>query len=158
MQRIRSNHIQMKVILLKDVKGQGKKNDVIEVSDGYGRNFLIKNGLATVATSTQVNSINISKAAEEKRKAAEKAEAIKLAKELETKTVVVEIKTGETGKLFGALNTQAIADALKKQGVDIDKKKIVLSDPIKSVGEYTITVKPYAEVSAKLKVIVKAAQ
>ena len=66
----------MKVILLKDVKGQGKKNDVIEVSDGYGRNFLIKNGLATVATSTQVNSINISKAAEEKRKAAEKAEAI----------------------------------------------------------------------------------
>ncbi len=148
----------MKVILLKDVKGQGKKNDVIEVSDGYGRNFLIKNELATVATSTQVNSINISKAAEEKRKAAEKAEAIKLAKELETKTVVVEIKTGETGKLFGALNTQAIADALKKQGVDIDKKKIVLSDPIKSVGEYTITVKPYAEVSAKLKVIVKAAQ
>ena len=148
----------MKVILLKDVKGQGKKNDVIEVSDGYGRNFLIKNGLATIATSTQVNSINISKAAEENRKAAEKAEAIKLAKELETKTVVVEIKTGETGKLFGALNTQAIADALKKQGVDIDKKKIVLSDPIKSVGEYTITVKPYAEVSAKLKVIVKAAQ
>ena len=148
----------MKVVLTADVKGQGKKNDVIEVSDGYGRNFLIKNGLATVATSTQVNSINISKAAEEKRKAAEKAEAIKLAKELETKTVVVEIKTGETGKLFGALNTQAIADALKKQGVDIDKKKIVLSDPIKSVGEYTITVKPYAEVSAKLKVIVKAAQ
>lgn len=148
----------MKVILLKDVKGQGKKNDVIEVSDGYGRNFLIKNGLATVATSTQVNSINISKAAEEKRKAAEKAEAIKLAKELETKTVVVEIKTGETGKLFGALNTQAISDALKKQGVELDKKKIVLSDPIKSVGEYTITVKPYAEVSAKIKVIVKAAE
>ena len=148
----------MKVILLKDVKGQGKKNDVIEVSDGYGRNFLIKNGLATVATSTQVNSINISKAAEEKRKSAEKAEAVKLAKELETKTVVVEIKTGETGKLFGALNTQAISDALKKQGIDLDKKKIVLSDPIKTVGEYTITVKPYAEVSAKLKVIVKAAQ
>lgn len=148
----------MKVILLKDVKGQGKKNEVIEVSDGYGRNFLIKNGLATVATSTQINSINISKAAEEKRKAAEKAEAVKLAKELETKTVVVEIKTGETGKLFGALNTQAISDALKKQGIDLDKKKIVLSDPIKTVGEYTITVKPYAEVSAKLKVIVKAAQ
>lgn len=70
-------------------------------------------------------------------------------------TVTVEIKTGETGKLFGALNTQAIADALEKQGVSKDKKKIVLSDPIKSVGEYTITVKPYAEVSAKLKVVVK---
>ena len=73
-------------------------------------------------------------------------------------TVTVEIKTGETGKLFGALNTQAIADALEKQGVSIDKKKIVLSDPIKSVGEYTITVKPYAEVSAKLKVVVKPAK
>ena len=72
--------------------------------------------------------------------------------------MTVEIKTGETGKLFGALNTQAIADALEKQGVSIDKKKIVLSDPIKSVGEYTITVKPYAEVSAKLKVVVKPAK
>lgn len=147
----------MKVILLKDVKGQGKKNDVLEVSDGYGRNFLIKNGLAALATSTQINSINISRAAEEKRKAAEKAEAVKLAAQLEKITVVVEIKTGETGKLFGALNTQAIADALGKQGITLDKKKIVLSDPIKTVGEYVITVKPYAGVSAKLKVVVKAA-
>ncbi len=148
----------MKVILLKDVKGQGKKDDVLDVSDGYARNFLIKNGLANPATSTQINSIKISRAAEEKRRAAEKAEAVKLAARLEQMTVTVEIKTGETGKLFGALNTQAIADALEKQGVSIDKKKIVLSDPIKSVGEYTITVKPYAEVSAKLKVVVKPAK
>jgi ribosomal protein L9 len=148
----------MKVILLKDVKGQGKKDDVIDVSDGYGRNYLIKNGYATLATSTQINSIKISRAAEEKRKAAEKAEAIKLAARLEQMSVTVEIKAGETGKLFGALNTQAIADALEKQGVSIDKKKIVLTDPIKSVGDYVITVKPYAEVSAKLKVSVKAAK
>ena len=95
----------MKVILLKDVKGQGKKDDVLDVSDGYARNFLIKNGLATPATSTQINSIKISRAAEEKRRAAEKAEAVKLAARLEQMTVTVEIKTGETGKLFGAHNT-----------------------------------------------------
>jgi len=146
----------MKVILLKDVKGQGKKDDVVEVSDGYARNFLIKNGLAKQASSTGINSIQIAKAAEERRKAIEKAEAVELAKKLESMSVVVEIKAGETGKLFGALNTQAIADALSKQGVTIDKKKIVLADPIKAVGDYVITVKPYAEVSAKLKVTVKA--
>ena len=108
------------------------------------------------ASATSVNSIKIAKAAEDHRKSVEKAEAIELAKKIETMHVVVEIKAGETGKLFGALNTQSIADALQKQGVSIDKKKIVLSDPIKTCGEYVITVKPYAEVSAKLKVTVKA--
>lgn len=147
----------MKVILLKDVKGQGKKNDIIEVSDGYARNFLLKNGLAKEATATNVNSINIAKKAEEHRKAVEKAEAVELAKKLGEISVTVKIKVGETGKLFGALNTQAIADAIKAQhGLDIDKKKIVLAEPIKSVGVYTVTVKPYAEVSAKLKVTVAA--
>lgn len=147
----------MKVILLKDVKGQGKKNDIIEVSDGYARNFLLKNGLAKEATATNVNSINIAKKAEEHRKAVEKAEAVELAKKLGEISVTVKIKVGETGKLFGALNTQAIADAIKAQhGLEIDKKKIVLAEPIKSVGVYTVTVKPYAEVSAKLKVTVAA--
>ena len=147
----------MKVVLLQDVKGQGKKNDVINVSDGYARNFLIKNKLAVEATATMINSLNISKAADEHRKAVEKAEAIELAKKIDAISVSVKIKVGETGKLFGALNTQAIADALKAQhDIDIDKKKIVLSDPIKLVGTYTVTVKPYAEVSAKLKVIVSA--
>ncbi len=147
----------MKVILLKDVKGQGKKDDIINVSDGYARNFLLKNGLAKEATSTNVNSVNIAKKAEEHRKAVEKAEAVELAKKISDISVSVKIKVGETGKLFGALNTQAIADALKAQhGLEIDKKKIVLSDPIKSVGSYTVTVKPYAEVSAKLKVTVSA--
>ena len=147
----------MKVILLKDVKGQGKKDDIIDVSDGYARNFLLKNGLAKEATSTNINSVNIAKKAEEHRKAVEKAEALELAKKINDITVTVKIKVGETGKLFGALNTQAIADALKSQhNIDIDKKKIVLADPIKSVGAYTVTVKPYAEVSAKLKVVVAA--
>lgn len=147
----------MKVILLKDVKGQGKKDDIINVSDGYARNFLLKNGLAKEATSTNVNSVNIAKKAEEHRKAIEKAEAIKLAERINDIEVTVQIKVGQTGKLFGALNTQSISDAIKAQhGLDIDKKKIVLSEPIKSVGAYTVTVKPYAEVSAKLKVIVSA--
>ena len=143
----------MKVILLKDVKGQGKKDDVIEVSDGYARNFLLKNGLAKEATSTNLNSVNIAKKAEEHRKAVEKAEAMELAKKISAVSVVVKIKVGETGKLFGALNTQAIK---AQHNIDIDKKKIVLADPIKSIGVYTVTIKPYAEVSAKLQVTVAA--
>ena len=147
----------MKVLLLQDVKGQGKKDDVIEVSDGYARNFLLKNGLAKEATATNLNSVNIAKKAEEHRKAVEKAEAMELAKKISAVSVVVKIKVGETGKLFGALNTQAIADALKAQhNIDIDKKKIVLADPIKSIGVYSVTIKPYAEVSAKLQVTVAA--
>ncbi len=146
----------MKVILTQDVKGQGKKDDVIEVSDGYARNFLIKNKLAVEATSAMVNSIKIKKAADEHRRAEEKAAALELAKKISGTTVTVKIKVGETGKLFGALNTQAVADALKEAGYDIDRKKIVLPDVIKTVGVYEITVKPYAEVSAKIKVSVEA--
>lgn len=146
----------MKVILTQDVKGQGKKDDVIEVSDGYARNFLIKNKLAVEATSAMINSIKIKKAADEHRRAEEKAAAIELAKKISGTTVAVKIKVGETGKLFGALNTQAVADALKEAGYDIDRKKIVLPDIIKTVGVYEITVKPYAEVSAKIKVSVEA--
>ena len=146
----------MKVILTQDVKGQGKKDDVIEVSDGYARNFLIKNKLAVEATSAMINSIKIKKAADEHRRAEEKAAALELAKKISGTTIAVKIKVGETGKLFGALNTQAVADALKEAGYDIDRKKIVLPDVIKTVGVYEITVKPYAEVSAKIKVSVEA--
>ena len=146
----------MKVVLLQDVKGQGKKNDIITVSDGYARNFLIKNKLAVEATNTMVNSLQISKAADEHRKAVEKAEAVALAKKLEGTTVVVKIKAGETGKLFGALNTQSVADALASQGYTVDRKKIVIDGVIKSVGTYTVVIKPYAEVSAKIKVQVEA--
>lgn len=146
----------MKVILTADVKGQGKKNDIINVSDGYARNYLIKNKLAVEATASMTNSLEISKRADEHRKAVEKAEAVELSKRMTGMNVTVKIKVGETGKLFGALNTQAVADALAKEGVQVDKKKIVLGDVIKSVGTYDVTVKLYAEVSAKIKVTVEA--
>ena len=146
----------MKVILTADVKGQGKKNDIINVSDGYARNYLIKNKLAVEATSSMVNSLEISKKADEHRKAVEKAEAVALAQRINGMNVVVKIKVGETGKLFGSLNTQSVADALKEKGVEIDTKTIVINDVIKSVGTYDVVVKPYAEVSAKIKVTVEA--
>lgn len=146
----------MKVILLQDVKAQGKKGEIINVADGYARNYLIKNGLATEATAAGVNSIKIANAAADHRRAVEKAEAQELAKKIEGTTVTVKLKVGENGKLFGALNTQSIADALAECGLHVDKKKVVISEPIKSLGEYTVTVKPYAEVSAKLKVRVAA--
>ncbi len=145
----------MKVILLQDVKGQGKKGDIIEAKDGYARNFLFKNGLATEATASGINSIKIAKAAEDHRKAIARAEAVELAKKIESMTVTVKIKVGANGKLFGALNTQNVADALDEQGIQIDKKKIVISEPIKSLGTYTVIVKPYAEISAKLRVKVE---
>lgn len=142
----------MKVILIKDVKAQGKKGDVIEVSDGYAKNFLLKNNLAIEATSVNLNSLKISKDAADHRKAVEKAEAEALAEKLEGLTITIKMKVSETGKIFGALNTQSIADALQKEGLSVDKKKIVLPEPIKTIGIHTVTVKPYAEVSAKLKV------
>ncbi len=144
----------MKVILIKDVKAQGKKGDVINVSDGYAKNYLFKNDLAIEATSVNLNSLKISKEAADHRKSVEKADAEELAKRIDGMTVTIRMKVSETGKIFGALNTQAIADALEKEGVVIDKKKIVLPEPIKTVGMHTVTVKPYAEVSAKLKISV----
>ena len=144
----------MKVILTQDVKEQGKKGDVIDVSDGYARNYLIKNGFAKEATSVNLNSLMISNEAEAHRKAVEKAEAVKLAEKLNGSTVTVKLKVSETGKIFGALNTQSIADALASQGISIDKKKIVLPEPIKTVGSHTVIIKPYAEVQATLKVVV----
>lgn len=145
----------MKVILIKDVKAQGKKGDVINVSDGYAKNFLFKNGLAIEATSMNLNSLKISKDAADHRKSVEKAEAEALAAKINGMTVTISLKVSDTGKIFGALNTQSIADALAKEGIEIDKKKIVLPEPIKTVGAHTVTVKPYAEVSAKLKVVVE---
>lgn len=146
----------MKVILTSDVKGQGKKNDIIDVSDGYAVNFLFKNKLAVEATASKVNSIKVSKDAADHHKKVEKAEADELAKRLNEITLTVPVKVGENGKLFGALNTLSISEALSKAGVEIDKKKIVLNEPIKSTGSYLVTVKPYAEVSAKLKINVVA--
>lgn len=146
----------MKVILKADVKGQGKKGEVINVSDGYARNFLFKNGLAEEATASGMNAVRLAAEAAEHRKAVEKAAAIELKKQLDATTVTVKIKVGESGKLFGALNTQAISDALAKQGMEVDKKKIVIAEPIKALGRYTVTAKLYPEIAAKLTVVVEA--
>ncbi|MCL2374935.1 MAG: 50S ribosomal protein L9 [Firmicutes bacterium] len=146
----------MKVILTQDVKGQGKKGDVVEVSDGYARNFLFKNRFATEATSSQLNVINMQKEAAAHHKAVEKAEAVALAKKIDELEVVLKVKVGTNGKIFGAINTQNIADGMAKKGIAIDKKKIVLKDPIKSSGQYKIVVKTYAEVSGTLSLVVEA--
>jgi len=146
----------MKVILTKDVPKQGKKGDLIEVSDGYARNFLFKNGLASEATSSAVNAIKIQREAQSHHKAQEKAAAQELAKTLTNTPVTIKAKVGANGKLFGALNTQSIADALQAKGHTLDKKKIVLTEPIKTLGTHKITIKPYAEVSAVISVTVEA--
>lgn len=146
----------MKVILTQDVKAQGKKGDIVNVSDGYARNYLFKNNLAVEANATNVNSVNLQKAAVVHHKAEEKAAAVALAAKLNQTSVHIKIKTGENGRLFGALNTQAIADALRNSGIEVDKRKIVLAEPIKALGSYKVQVKPYAEVSATLTVIVEA--
>ncbi len=146
----------MKVILTQDVKSQGKKGDIINVSDGYARNFLFKNNLAVEANAANVNSVNIKKAADAHRKQEEKAAALELAKQLNATEVSVAIKTGENGRLYGSLGGGDIAAALEKIGITVDKRKIVLTSPIKSLGTYKVAVKPYAEVSATLTVHVVA--
>ena len=142
----------MKVILAADVKGQGKKGEIIDVSDGYARNYLIKNGLAVVASSTLVNSVNLKKQAEQHRREVEKQEALAIKAKLEKAVVNISIKVSENGKMFGALTSQAVADELKNMGFEIDKKKIIMPDPIKAVGSYQLNVKLYPEVSSKLTV------
>ena len=146
----------MKVILLKDVKSQGKKGDVIEISDGYARNFIIKNGLGIQATAGALNEANQKKAAEQKRQAEEKHEAEELAKKLKGQVVEVKAKCGD-GKMYGSVTTQHIADALKEKGLDVDKKKLVLPEPIKTFGNHEVPVKLHKDVTAKLTVKVTEA-
>ncbi|TDT50467.1 50S ribosomal protein L9 [Fonticella tunisiensis] len=143
----------MKVILKQDVKGLGKKGDVINTSDGYARNFLFPRGLAIEATEGNMKTLELQKASEAKRKAEELQRARELAKQISEYTLNISVKTGENGKLFGSITSKDIADELKKQyKIDIDKKKIVLDEAIKTTGVYNIEVKVYPEVSARLKV------
>ena len=138
----------MKVILLKDVKSQGKKDDIIDVSDGYARNFLFTKGLAIEATKKNLNDLNQKKAVEERNAALELEEAKKTAEELKKIEVTVKIKAGADGKAFGSVSSKEIAEAVKSQkGMEIDKKKIVLKDPIKALGNYNIEVKLHAGVT-----------
>ena len=143
----------MKVILLQDVKGKGKKGQMIEVSDGYARNFMLPKKLAQEATADAINTMRMNDKATAERIAREKAEALALSKQLREMTVVVTAKGGGAGKLFGSVTSQEIVDALKaKSGISLDKRKIVVSDPIKNVGTYTVTCKLGYEITAPLTV------
>ena len=143
----------MKVILLQDVKGKGKKGQMLEVSDGYARNFMLPRKLAVEATTDAINTMRMNDKATQERIAREKAEAMALAQKLREVTLVVTAKGGGAGRLFGSVTNQEIADALKsKTGVTIDKRKIVIADPIKNVGTYTVTCKLGYEITAPLTV------
>ena len=144
----------MKVILLCDVKGQGKKEDIITVSDGYARNYLFPRKWAMEAKPAAVKEIQRKRAAEEQLERERRDEAMALAKSLEGKAIRVTAKCGETGRLYGSITNQEIADALKKQfGFEVDKRKIDC-EPIRQTGEYNASVSVYSGISAKMKVIV----
>lgn len=142
----------MKVLLLKDVKAQGKKGEIIEVSDGYARNFLIKKGLGQEATSAVVNETNQKKVAEDRKKQIEYDNAVESAKKLGGTKIIINIKSGDNGKLFGAVTSKEISEELQKIGFEIDKKKIVLKDTIKAAGMYEMEVKVYPGVVCSIKV------
>ena len=132
----------MKVILLTDVKGKGKKGQMIEVSDGYARNYMLPRKLAQEATTDAINTMRMNDKATAERQARERAEAVAISKQLRELTLVVKAKGGGAGRLFGAVTTNEIADALKKNaGITIDKRKLVLDENIKNVGTYTVKAK-----------------
>lgn len=147
----------MIVILNKDVKGTGKAGEVVKVSDGFARNMLLPKGLATEATQGNIRHLEKQKAIAAEKKAEEKAAAVEQAEKINEIAVVIKTKAGDGGKIFGSITSKDIADALKQQHkIDVDKKKIQLGTPIKNVGEMTVDIKLYSEVSASLKVVVEA--
>ncbi len=145
----------MKVILMQDVKGQGKKGQMVEVSEGYARNFLLPRKLATAATADAVNTMNMKEKARKAEEARQKAEAEATAEKLKECPVKVTAKAGTGGRLFGAITTKEISEELMKQyGVDIPKQKLALEDPIKSFGNYEVRAKLGFEVSGTVYVSV----
>ena len=143
----------MKVILLTDVKGKGKKGQMIEVSDGYARNDMLPRKLAIEATTDAVNTMRMNDKATAERIAREKAEAMEISKKLRELTLIVKAKGGGQGRLFGAVTNTEVAAALEKQsGIKLDKRKIVLNETIKNVGTYTATCKLGYEITAPLTV------
>lgn len=146
----------MKVVLFEDVKSLGKKDEIVEVSDGYARNFIFKKKLGAEATPKALNDLKLKKQNEEKIAAEKLAEAKALAADIANKSVEVAIKAGQDGRAFGAVSSKEISVAAKEQlDMDIDKKKLVLKEPIKSVGTYQVPLKLHPQVTAELKVIVK---
>lgn len=146
----------MKVILNQDVKSLGKKGDVVEVSDGYARNFILAKKLGVEANSSNLNDLKLKKANDEKVAQQQLEDAREFAKVIESKKVVLKIKQGEGGKTFGSVSSKEIAAAAKDQhNMELDKKKIVLKDPIKSVGSFQVPVKLHPKVTASLQVTVE---
>lgn len=147
----------MKVILLQEVKKQGKKGDVIEVSEGYARNFLLPQKLAIPATNTAINEVKQNKAAEIRKAQRLLDEAKVMAAQLSKVSVTIPVKTGDGGKLFGSVTSKDIADALQAQHqVEMDKRKIEIKDTIKTLGTYPVSIKLHPEVSAKIEVNITA--
>ena len=145
----------MKVLLLADVKGQGKKDQIVEVSDGYARNFLFPKKLAVAADAKVMSETKSKEEAKQFRLKEEKAAAIALAEKIATLTVKITASSGADGRLYGSVTTKDIAEALKAQHkIDLDKRKLVLAENIKAYGTYNVEAKVYPEVSAKLKVTV----
>jgi len=146
----------MKLLLEQDVKGTGKKGEIVDVSDGYARNFLLPRKLATPADAQAVNAANIQKSAAAHKKFQAGVAARELAKQLEGAAVTVKAKVGENGHLFGSITGKEIAAALQEQKqVEIDKKKIALTDPIRALGEYNVRVSLYENTFAVVKVVVE---
>ena len=146
----------MKVILTQDVRGQGKRGQMIDVSDGYARNFLLPRKLAQEATADNINTMRMNDKATQERQAKERAEALDLRNRMKDMTIVVTAKDGGAGRLFGSVTNTEVSEALAKQaGIQLDKRKIVLDEPIKAVGVYTVKCKLGYEINAELKIEVK---
>lgn len=142
----------MKVILQQDIKGKGKRGQMIEVSDGYARNYMLPRKLAVEATADNVNTMRMNDKAQQEKRQREREEAFQTANRLKELTVTVYAKGGGAGRLFGSVTTQEIADALQKEsGIVLDKRKIVLDEPIKTVGSYTVKCKLGYEITGELK-------
>ena len=148
----------MQVVLLQDVKALGKKGDLVNVNDGYARNFILKKNLGVEATPKNLNDLKLQKANDAKVAAEELATAKELAAALAEKSVTVSIKAGEGGKAFGSVSSKEIVKAISEQlGMDIDKKKLILPEPLKTFGTHEVPIRLHREVTAKLDVHVKEA-
>lgn len=148
----------MEVILLKDVKGQGKKGEVVKVSDGYARNFLFPKDLAKEATQGSLKVLKEQKTSQKIKEEKEYSEALELAKKMQEKEIVLFSKSGEGGRLFGSITSKDISEGMQKIGYKVDKRKILLDEPIRSLGYKTVEVKIHPKVNAKVKVSVREAE
>ena len=145
----------MKVLLLSDVRGSGKKDEIVEVNDGYARNFLIKKGLAKLADKVLLNEKASQQASKDRNVMLQKEDAEKRAKLLKDKTFIIHANVGESGKMFGAVTSKEIAMAVNAEGIELERRDIILKSPIKNIGNYVIEAKLFSGVVAKFNIIVE---